>query len=151
MYTELKNVNPNTLNGQSTYDYNLHLPIPTYSYIRSETGIDLIIATGTEQEASSTLKFLTRTAMNAIKANVITETRNTIEFLIAKNKAHREAFLSVVAFLVLTTKGEGLTNLLKEGETNIQQLSKVAQLQAEANNLLVQRYNFTVLEVRSDY
>lgn len=151
MYTELKHVNPDTLNGQSTYDYNLHLPIPTFSYIRQETGIDLILATGSEQEASATLKFITRTAMNAIKANLITETRNTIEFLIAKSKPHRESFLAVVAYIVLTTKGEGLTNLLKEGDTAIQQLSKVAQLQAEANNLLTQRYNFTVIDVRSDY
>lgn len=151
MYTTLKDINPSTLDGQSVYQYDIHLPIPTYSFIRQETGIDLIVATGSEQEAQATLRFLTRTAMNAIKTNLITETRNTIEFLIAKSVPHRQAFITVVAYLVLATKNEGLTNLIKEGDTTIQQLSKIAQAQAEANGLLNQRYNFTVIDVRSDY
>jgi len=85
MSQDLKNVNPTSLDGDSVYNYNLHLPIPSKEYIIQETGIDLILATGSIQEADATLRFMTKTAMNAIKANLTSEARNIIEYLIAKS------------------------------------------------------------------
>lgn len=151
MSQDLKNVNPTSLDGDSVYNYNLHLPIPSREYIIQETGIDLILATGSIQEADATLRFMTKTAMNAIKANLTSEARNIIEYLIAKSPRHRAGFLDVVAYLILAVKGNGLEELLKEGSTKIHSLNKLAQYQAEANNLLVQRYDFFLENIRDNY
>lgn len=151
MSEDLKNVNPTSLDGDSVYDYNLHIPIPTKEYILKETGIDLTLATGSIQEADATLRFMTKTAINAIKANLTSNARNIIEYLIAKSPRHRAGFLDVVAYLILAVKGNGIEELLKEGTTKIQSINKLAQLQAEANNLLVHQYDFYLENIRDNY
>jgi hypothetical protein len=151
MSADLTNINPTTLDGDSVYDYNLHLPIPTNTYILQETGIDLILSTGDSVQANATLRFLTKTAMNAIKTNLTAVARINIEYLVAKSARHRAAFLDVVAYLILAVKGNGIEELLKEGDTKITALNRLAQLQAQANDLLVQRYDFVVDNPRSDY
>lgn len=148
---ELLNINPTTLDGDSVYNFQLHLPIPTRSYIMRETGMDLILATGNEVEADALLRFMSITAMNMIKANVPSNARLNIEFLIAKNKRHREAFLEVVAMMILSAKGKGIDTLLEGGQATIDTLSRIARVQAEANDLLVHHYDFTIKDVRSDY
>lgn len=151
MSADLKNINPTTLDGDSVYNYDLHLPIPTISYIAQETGIDLVVSTGSTTQANATLRFMTKTAMNAIKTNLTSEARITVEYLIAKSERHRSAFLDVVAYLILAVKGNGIDELLKEGDTKITALNRLAQLQAQANDLLVQRYDFHVIDVRDNY
>lgn len=151
MSADLTNINPTTLDGDSVYNFDLHLPIPTISYILQETGIDLVISTGSTTQANATLRFMTKTAMNAIKTNLTSEARVIIEYLIAKSERHRAAFLDVVAYLILAVKGNGIDELLKEGDTKITALNRLAQLQAQANDLLVQRYDFYVQEPRSNY
>jgi len=151
MSADLKNINPTTLDGDSVYNYDLHLPIPTISYIAQETGIDLVVSTGSTTQANATLRFMTKTAMNAIKTNLTSEARITVEYLIAKSERHRAAFLDVVAYLILAVKGNGIDELLKEGDTKITALNRLAQLQAQANDLLVQRYDFHVIDVRDNY
>ena len=79
MSANLKNVNPTTLDGDSVYNFTLHLPIPTTSYILQETGIDLVVSTGSNSQANATLRFMTKTAMNAIKTNLTAEARISIE------------------------------------------------------------------------
>ena len=151
MSADLKNVNPTTLDGDSVYNFTLHLPIPTTSYILQETGIDLVVSTGSNAQANATLRFMTRTAMNAIKTNLPAEARLSIEYLIAKNARHRAAFLDVVAYLILAVKGNGIDELLTEGDTKITALNRLAQLQAQANDLLVQKYDFRVIDIRDNY
>ena len=151
MSADLKNINPTTLDGDSVYNYSLHLPIPTISYIAQETGIDLVVSTGSTTQANATLRFMTKTAMNAIKTNLTSEARITVENLIAKSERHRAAFLDVVAYLILAVKGNGIDELLKEGDTKITALNRLAQLQAQANDLMVQRYDFHVIDVRDNY
>jgi hypothetical protein len=151
MSANLKNVNPTTLDGDSVYNFTLHLPIPTTSYILQETGIDLVVSTGSNSQANATLRFMTKTAMNAIKTNLTAEARISIEYLIAKNARHRAAFLDVVAYLILAVKGNGIDELLAGGNTKITALNKLAQLQAQANDLLVQKYDFTVIDIRDNY
>jgi len=151
MSADLKNVNPTTLDGDSVYNFTLHLPIPTTSYILQETGIDLVVSTGSNSQANATLRFMTKTAMNAIKTNLTAEARISIEYLIAKNARHRAAFLDVVAYLILAVKGNGIDELLAGGNTKITALNKLAQLQAQANDLLVQKYDFTVIDIRDNY
>lgn len=151
MSADLKNVNPTTLDGDSVYNSTLHLPIPTISYIAQETGIDLVVSTGSTTQANATLRFMTKTAMNAIKTNLTSEARITVEYLIAKSAKYRAAFLDVVAYLILAVKGNGIDELLKEGDTKITALNRLAQLQAQANDLLVQRYDFHVIDVRDNY
>jgi hypothetical protein len=150
-YTTLKAVSPDTLNGDSIYDYDLHLPIPTKSYIKREVGIDLTLATGSEDDADTTLRFLSKTAMAVIKSNVPSQAKINIEFLIAKSERHREAFLDVIAYLVLSVRGKGIDVLLDGGKTTLDSISRMARLQAEANDLLQQRYDFIVEDVRGDY
>lgn len=147
----LKNVNPTTLDGNGVYDYNLHLPIPTKTYILQETGIDLTLATGSEAEADTTLRFLSKTAMAVIKANVPSQAKINVEYLIAKSERHRQAFLDVVAYMILSVRGKGLDTLLDGGKGTLDALSRMARLQAEAHDLLVHRYDFYVDEVRGDY
>ena len=151
MSADLKNINPTTLDGDSVYNFTLHLPIPTTSYIAQETGIDLVVSTGSTTQANATLRFMTKTAMNAIKTNLTSEARITVEYLIAKSAKYRAAFLDVVAYLILAVKGNGIDELLKEGDTKITALNRLAQLQAQANDLLVQRYDFHVIDVRDNY
>lgn len=148
---DLKYVNPDSLNGDSVYDYDLHLPIPTKSFIQREIGIDLTLATGSESQADATLRFLAKTAMNTIKANVPSQAKINVEYLIAKDSRYRQAFNDTVAFLVLTVRGKGIDTLLSEGKGTLDNLSRMARLQAEANDLLVHRYDFFVEEVRGNY
>lgn len=151
MSADLKNINPTTLDGDSVYNFTLHLPIPTITYIAQETGIDLVVSTGSTTQANATLRFMTKTAMNAIKTNLTSEAKITVEYLIAKSAKYRAAFLDVVAYLILAVKGNGIDELLKEGDTKITALNRLAQLQAQANDLLVQRYDFHVIDVRDNY
>lgn len=151
MSADLTAINPTTLDGDSVYNFTLHLPIPTISYILQETGIDLVVSTGSTSQANATLRFMTKTAMNAIKTNLTSEAKVIVEYLVAKSERHRAAFLDVVAYLILAVKGNGIDELLKEGETQITALNKLAQFQAIANDLMVQRYDFVVDEPRSDY
>lgn len=148
---QLKNVNPTTLDGNSVYDYDLHLPIPTKTFILQETGIDLTLATGSESEADSTLRFLSKTAMAVIKSNVPSQAKLNVEYLIAKSERHRQAFIDVVAYMVLSVRGKGFDTLLDGGKGTLDAISRMARLQAEANDLLVHRYDFYVDEVRGDY
>jgi hypothetical protein len=147
----LKTVDPSSLDGDSVYDYALHLPIPTKTYILHETGIDLTLATGSEIEADITIRFLSKTAMAVIKSNIPSQAKLHIEYLIAKSVLHREAFCNVVAFMVLAVRGKGLDTLLDGGKGTLDSISRMARLQAEANDLLVHKYDFVVDEVRSDY
>jgi hypothetical protein len=147
----LDTVNPTSLDGNSVYDFNLHLPIPTKTYILQETGIDLSLAVGSEVEADITLRFLAKTAMAVIKSNIPSQAKLNIEYLIAKSERHREAFCNVVAYMVLSVRGKGLDTLLDGGKGTLDAISRMARLQAEANDLLVHRYDFVVNEVRSDY
>lgn len=148
---ELLNINPTTLDGDSVYDYQLHLPIPTRSFVLRETGIDMVLATGSEIEADATIRFMTTTAMNMIKTNVPPQAKINIEFLIAKSTRHRQAFISLVAYMLLAAKGKGIDALLDGGATTIDALARIARIQAEANGLLVHQYDFAVTDVRSDY
>jgi len=144
-YTELRTVNPSSLDGFSVYDYNRHIPIPTFSFVIDETGIDLVLATGSEQEAQSVLTFLSQTAMNIIKDNVPPQAKINIEFLVAKSERHRRAFITMVAYLVLTTRSKGLDDLL----ANTHQIAHMVKIQA--HDLLQHKYDFIVDEVRGDY
>jgi len=148
---QLKNVNPTTLDGNGVYDYNLHLPIPTKTYILQEIGIDLTLATGSEAEADTTLRFLSKTAMAVIKSNIPSQAKINVEYLIAKSEKHRQAFIDVVAYMVLAVRGKGFDSLLDGGKGTLDAISRMARLQAEANDLLVHRYDFVVDEVRGDY
>lgn len=148
---QLKNVNPTSLDGDSVYDFDIHLPLPTISYILQETGIDLTISTGSTTQANTTIRFMSKTAMNAIKANLPSQARINVEYLIAKSERHRSAFLDVVAYMILAVKGNGIDDLLQSGGTQIDTLNRLAQLQAQANDLLVHRYDFIVDEVRGNY
>lgn len=148
---QLKNVNPTSLDGDSVYDFDIHLPLPTISYILQETGIDLTISTGSTTQANTTIRFMSKTAMNAIKANLPSQARINVEYLIAKSDRHRSAFLDVVAYMILAVKGNGIDDLLQSGGTQIDTLNRLAQLQAQANDLLVHRYDFIVDEVRGNY
>jgi hypothetical protein len=147
----LKTVNPSDLDGNSVYDYNLHLPLPTKTYILQETGIDLTLATGSESEADATIRFISKTAMAVIKDNLPSQAKINIEYLIAKSVRHREAFCNVVAYMILAARGKGLDTLLDGGKGTLDSISRMARLQAEANDLLVHKYDFRVDEVRSDY
>jgi hypothetical protein len=144
-YIELLPINPSSLDGYSVYDYNIHLPLPTFSFILQETGVDLVLATGSEQEAQSVVRFLSQTAMNIIKDNVPPQAKINIEFLIAKSAKHRQAFITMVAYLVLTTRAKGLDDLL----ANTEQIAHMVKIQA--HDLLQHKYDFVVDEVRGDY
>lgn len=148
---DLKLVNPISLNGDSVYDFDLHLPIPTKSFILREVGVDLTLATGNEQQADATLRFLSKTVMNVIKDNVPSQAKINIEYLIAKSERHRRAFIDTVAFLVLSVRGKGIDVLLNEGKGTLDSISRMARLQAEANDLLTHKYDFFVEEVRVGY
>jgi hypothetical protein len=148
---QLRLVNPVSLNGDSVYDFDLHMPIPTKSFIQREIGIDLTLATGSEIQADATVRFLTITAMNVIKNNLPTQAKINIEYLIAKSEKHRKAFISTVAFLVLAVRGKGVDTLLSEGKGTLDSISRMARLQAEANDLLVHRYDFAVEDIRVGY
>lgn len=146
-YKDLKQVNPSDLDGYSVYDYELHLPLPTLSFILRETGIDLTLSTGTEQEAQSVVRFLAQTAINTIKEHVPSQARLNIEFLIAKSVEHRRAFITMVAYLVMATRAKGLDDLLADTS----RVSNLVRIQAQANNLLQHKYDFVVEDVRGDY
>lgn len=149
--TDLKHVNPVSLNGDSVYDFDLHLPIPTKSFVLREVGIDLTLATGNEQQADATLRFLSKTVMNVIKNNIPTQAKINIEYLIAKSERHRRAFIDTVAFLILSVRGKGVDTLLNEGKGTLDSISRMARLQAEANDLLVHKYDFFVEDIRGNY
>lgn len=149
--TDLKSVNPISLNGDSVYDFDLHLPIPTKSFVLCEVGIDLTLATGSEQQADATLRFLSKTVMNVIKNNIPTQAKINIEYLVAKSQRHRRAFIDTVAFVVLSVRGKGVETLLNEGKGTLDSISRMARLQAEANDLLVHKYDFIVEDIRGDY
>lgn len=148
---QLELVNPVSLNGDSVYDFNLHLPLPTKSFIQREIGIDLTLATGSEEQADATVRFLTITTMNVIKNNLPTQAKINVEYLIAKSEKQRQAFISTVAFVILSVRGKGIDVLLSEGKGTLDAISRMARLQAEANDLLVHRYDFAVEDVRVGY
>lgn len=99
--TKLELKNPEELDGlDSTYDFKLHMPIPSLDFIRQETGEDLIILSGTESKAKAHVKNLTKLAMSYVLADKIRNTRYKLEYLIAKNAEYRYAFLNFVAQIV---------------------------------------------------
>jgi hypothetical protein len=148
---ELKLVNPTSLDGNSVYDFELHLPIPTKSFIQREIGIDLTLATGSEIQADATLRFLSITTMNVIKNNIPSQARLSLEYLVAKDEKYRQAFISTVAFVVLSVRGKGIDVLLNEGKGTLDAISRMARLQAEANDLLTYKYDFIVEAIRDNY
>lgn len=94
-------MNPTQLDGTtSKYDYNLHMPIPTLSFIADETGENMVINTGSEQKARALVKKYTKIAFNLIMSTKIQQTRNDLEYLIATNAEYRYAFISFVAGLI---------------------------------------------------
>ena len=99
---ELYSVNPTDLNiGQSVYDTQEHIPFPTLDYIKLETGIDVTEGSGDSVKATALVRFISKTAMGYIKELVIPETREKIEFLIAKSTEHRKAFVDFVCAVVV--------------------------------------------------
>lgn len=152
MITDLYNVNPSDLDlTTSTYDYNEHLPFPTLEHIRKETAVDMVQGTGSTDVAKATVRYLTKLTANIIYDTIALESRNKLEFLIAKSERHRKAFIDTVCAMVLTTRGDGIAELLKSGRLNKNDLSKVVQ--AYGSILFINLYNFTLPDdvIRSDY
>jgi len=144
---------PADLNGsESVYNQALHLPIPTIQFVLTETGLDLTDAAGGETKANALLRFFSVTMMDAIKENLIQETKQKIEYLIAKTPRYRREFISLVATAVFTTHLAGLDVFNPTGDI-LDKVSSVTRARAKASDLTTQRWAFTLLQedIRSDY
>lgn len=151
MINELLVVNPTTLDINSEYDMAEHTPFPKLNYIAKETGVDLILATKSEENAKATLRMLTKLVRDILYNAVQRGTRSKLEFLIAKHEDYRKAFIDVVAGMVFATRVKGLESVLITGEMGIKDLPKLVQVKMDF--LLANQYGFTLTQdqIRSDY
>ncbi len=151
MIIDLYDVNPSSLDGNSVYDFNEHMPFPKIDYVRNETGVDMVVGIGGSTQANATLRFLTKLMMNVIKDSIMPVSRPKVEFLIAKDKQYRKAFEDSVCALILTTRGKGISELLESGGLEKASLAKIVQ--ATASILFTNQYNFYLhdTQIRSGY
>ena len=150
---DLRYIDPTSLDDDTNvYDIKIHMPIPTFTHIFSETGVDMLQGIG-ELEATPVLRYMTRFTMNIIKSLVYPPSRNVLEFLIAKSQAHREGFIDTVCTLISTTRGKGISDFLATGSLSQEDLPKIVQASAVANGLLVNFYSHELMseDIRSDY
>lgn len=150
---ELIDVNPASLDDDTNaYSMKDHLPIPTFTHVFDETGIDMLMGIG-ELEATPVLKYMTKFTMNILKSLVYPPSRNVLEFLIAKSDKHRKGFIDTVCTLISTTRGKGISDFLATGQLSQNDLPKVVQASAEANGLLVEKYSHELQadQIRVDY
>jgi hypothetical protein len=91
--------------------------------------------------------------MNILKSLVYPPSRNVLEFLVAKSSKHRQGFIDTVCTVISTTRGNGIADFLATGTLSQADLPKVVQVSAEANGLLVERYNHELQaeQIRVDY
>ncbi len=106
-----------------------------------------------ELEATPVLKYMTKFTMNVLKSLVKPQSRIMQEFLIAKSATYRIAFIDTVCTLISTTRGKGISDFLATGTLSQEDLPKVVQASAIANNLLIARYSekLPAEYIRSDY
>ena len=152
MITELLSVNPTDLDGTtSTYDYEEHMPFPTLDYIKQQINIDMVDGTGSTLNAQATVRYMSKIVLNIIYDFIAYESRNKLEFLIAKSERYRKAFIDTVCAMLLTTRGKGIAELLESGKLGKESVSKVAQ--AMGSILFTNQYNFILTndQIRSGY
>jgi len=149
----LLDIVPSSLDDDTnTYEVKSHMPYPSFEHVFAETGVDMQLGIG-ELSATPVLKYMTKFTMNILKSLVRPQSRVMQEFLIAKSVPHRQAFINTVCTLISTTRGKGISDFLATGSLSQDDLPKVVQASAIANNLLIARYSELVpLEnIRSDY
>ena len=150
---DLLDIDPASLDDDTNvYSLKDHMPMPTFTHVFAETGVDMLAGIG-ELEAPAVLRYMTRFTMNILKSAVRPQTRNTLEFLIAKSAKHRQGFIDTVCTLISTTRGKGIADFLATGELSQADLPKIVQASAIANNLLIQRYSERLKpeDIRRDY
>ena len=114
----LVKVNPSYLDGNSSvYDHETHTPYPTLSYLIRETGIDFLTICGNEALARGRIRLITNIAKHYLMAQKHSETQLILEFLIAKNKKFRNAFLAYTTSVITTVIDSGLTEFLRESKS----------------------------------
>lgn len=150
--TDLLNVNPTNLDGTSSiYNYDEHMPFPTLDYIKKQINIDMSEGTGGTLNAEATVRYMSKIILNIIYDSIAYESRNKLEFLIAKSERYRKAFIDTVCAMLLTTRGKGIAELLDSGKLGKESVSKVAQ--AMGSILFTNQYQFVLTQdqIRSDY
>lgn len=131
------------------WDYILHFPIPTASYILNRTGIDVMaLKNNLEQQAKGEILLFTRTAKNYIFRNKTVSQRKKIEWLIAHDI---ETLMNVLEFVlefiqIAYTSGE-YDNIFKL-QTNDKLF--IPALEMAENNLGLQ-YNIIIPFVTKYY
>lgn len=135
--------NPSDLDGlNSKYDYDLHLPIPTVDFIKQETGEDLILLAGNETKAKAFLRQIANFTMSFVKRDRSKETAYKLEYLIAKNKEYRHAFIMFVSNIVFEIiNSQAMETYLTSGKNIDDMFTGLTKTQYEGSILNV--YYFT--------
>ena len=146
-------MNPTALDkSTSVYDYDLHMPIPTLSFIAAETGEDMIINIGNEAKAMALVRKYTKIAYNLLMSTKIQQTRNDMEFLIATNPEYRLAFISFVAGLISDMYVAGdEAMLLADGVNIAEHLTLSTRALLEGGLLSISRFTFMRYNYREGY
>lgn len=85
-------------NNNSTYNIDIHLPVPSQSYIKSVARVNLG-TTGHElfTDVDDYIKGMTEEAKDYLFRNRLKETQDVMKYLFAFNKSWRESFINYVA------------------------------------------------------
>ena len=138
---EYINVLPSSLDDNTnTYNVREHTPYPSFSHVFNKTGVNMKLGIG-ENEAKGVLTYITDFTMNTIKSLVLPQTRNMLEFLIAKSDRHRKGFIDTVCAVISTTRAKGISDFLETGRLSQDNLPLIVQITAMANGLLVYQYS----------
>lgn len=116
------------------WDYKLHFPIPTLTYILNRTGEDILSKYGTETEANSTILKITRFAKN-----YLLQTRDNMlkwEYKIARDidllYEVLEYLLSFIDYAIIMGRYDELFNRIDKNEV-------IPSLEIAKQNLSVSR------------
>lgn len=121
----------NQLNGEdSKYDFKLHLPIPTLSFIVENSGFDMLEITGSKLQAERDIKFCTIIASRIMYADKLRNTKQVLEYMIATKESYRTDFLLYVATFINDMIMNGL----------ISKLSEISNFESFAKNLSLSCY-----------
>ena len=150
---EYINVLPSSLDDNTnTYNVREHTPYPSFSHVFNKTGVNMKLGIG-ENDAKGVLMYMTDFTMNTLMALIPPESRNMLEFLIAKSEQYRRGFIDTVCAVVSTTRAKGISDFLATGSLSQDNLPLIVQITAISKGLLV-NYYIDVLPkdvVRRDY
>lgn len=125
-------VNFNLYKEDFTWDYTMHFPVPTISYVLRRTGINITDRYDTTEEAKGHLVAFTRVAKNYIFNNVLIKDARITEYVIAHNKTFIYEALEFICEVIKTAFISGdFEKLYKAGD----RIPRIPALESAYNSL----------------